>query len=291
MAFGETFPTVSIGYIPRDTVAHRTITGLDGAYTPAASSTMWVENSNQRANVRFFVNLVIRGCTALADEPEINFRPYFRNGGSTGYVCSGDLQTVMRPRLKDLTSIKCQKTSNIGVAYTNYSTNVVDNSASTEATLDGLDTVANGDWVVFGGPAPFCGVALDFDAGKVNTNVVEATLEYWNGTAWTALDNVTDGTIVAATKTLSGDGQISWDIPAAWAASTINSISAYWARLSVDTALSASVGIEEVDLLMPISYGIDMEAQGDDVLLLLESQSASVTGTLAYSGSIRVGWR
>ena len=282
---------------PVPSVAHRTVTALWGKYPPLASLAAgvngWAANpSNIYGKARFMTDLVVRGCTALGDAPSLTFRPYVRHGGSSGYVGVAESITFSRPRLIDLTSIKCQKTVNNGAAYTDYSAAVVDNNAATQADLDALDTVANGDWAVFGGPVPFCGVALDLDAGAVNGNAVIATWEYWNGAAWAALTNVTDGTIAVGGRTLSGDGQVSWDMPADWAASAINGIPAYWARLSVNAALSAAVDVEEVDLLMPIKAAIDVVVDGDDAMLVLESQdTGGLTGTLAYSGSIRVSWR
>jgi hypothetical protein len=232
---------------------------------------------------------VVRGTTGLLDDPQLTFRPYVRNRDSL-YVVAADSDLYIRPRLKDLTSIKYQKTVNIGVAYTDYSAAVVDNSATTQAELDALDTAANGDWVVVGGPVPFMGCAVDMDAANVNANASVLTAEYWNG-AWVALANVVDGTIAVAGKTHSGDGQITWNMPADWVVSTINAIPAFWVRFSVSAALSVNVDVEECNLLMPIKVGIDVQVDGDDVMLLIESQDVVVTGTLGYSGTIRLSWR
>lgn len=275
------------GWLPTPTAAHRTITALDGYCTPLSTDASWIKNPGGRLAARLWPSLVVRGCTVLADEPILELRTFTRNGAYVGYC---DTATATRPRLQDATSIKCQKTVNLGVAYTDYSANVVDNNAGTVADLSNLDTVANGDWVVIGGPVPFCGAALDLTA-NVNTNVSVMTVEYWNGAAWAAVANLTDGTVAPAGTTLGTDGQISWDLPAAWVASTINTITAYWVRLSVSAALDAATEIAEIDLFGPITECIDVDTGGGDALVLVTAQTAAgLTGTLAYSGTIRVSW-
>jgi hypothetical protein len=294
-----TWPTALNVNPTTPTVLHRTITGLWGMVPPPAAHADWMEQPaiyldlhEEDQITRFYVDLVIRGATGLADDPIITFRPYVRNGGVTGVVAAGQPVTFTRPRLKDLTTIKYQKTVNIGVAYTDYSAVVIDNNVATFAVLSALDTVANGDWLVVGGPVPFCGAAIDMTA-NVNVNASVLTAEYWNGAAWVALTNLVDGTIAVAGRTHSGDGQLSWTMPAAglWAASTIATINAYWVRLSVSAALSAAVEVCECDLIMPMRCGIDFHTDQDAAMLCLESQDAVVTGTLVYDGTIRCSWR
>lgn len=292
-------PPTSLNIDPTTpSILHRTITGIDGAVAPAANDAAWdeqpailFETIEEDQITRFYVDLVIRGCTGLTDDPKITFRPYVRNGGSTGVVAACQSIQYTRPRLKDLSSIKYQKTVNNGVAYTDYSANVIDNGAGV-ATLSALDTVANGDWLVIGGPAPFVGAAIDMTA-NVNVNNSVLTVEYWNGAAWVAVTNLVDGTIIAAGKTHSGDGMVTWTPPVAglWVASTINAISAYWTRWSVSAVLSAAVEVTECDLTMPMKVGIDVNTDQDAVLLYLESQDAVITGTLSVTGAAYVSWR
>ena len=277
--------------LPATKASHRTITALDGAFPPLVTDSNWLANPGTASKLRIYADIVLRGTTALGDAPQVTVQPYLRSGGSAGSVGAGTSVQLTRPRLKDLSSIKLQKTVNDGAGYTNYSANVIDNSNATTADLDSLDTLANGDWFIIGGPVPFCGVAIDMDAGAVNATAVTLLAQYWDGDSWESLPNVTDGTIVAATKTLSGDGQITWSMPTDWAASTINSISSYWARFTVSAAIGADVEIEECDLLLPIKAAIDVQCDGDDVLIVLESQDASVTGTVAYSGALEYTWR
>ena len=291
-----TFPT-SLNVEPTTpTVLHRTITALDGAFAPLATDADFYENpvmfpGDEDIKCRFYVDLVIRGTTGLLDDPVITFRPYARNGGTGGVVAACDSVQFTRPRLKDLTSIKYQKTVNVGVAYTDYSAVVIDNNVATFAVLSALDTFANGDWIVIGGPVPFCGAAIDMTA-NVNVNASVLSAEYWNGAAWVALTNLTDGTIAVAGRTHSGDGQITWTMPAAglWATGLLGAITAYWVRLTVSAALSAAVEVCECDLLMPMKVGIDVMSDQDAMVLRLGSQDAAVTGTVVIEGTIRVNW-
>lgn len=294
-------PPTSLNVEPTTpTVLHRTITALDGAFAPLATDAdfdenpvMFVGDEDQKA--RFYVDLCIRGTTGLLDDPVITFRPYARNGGNPtpalGVVAACDSVQFTRPRLKDLTSIKFQKTVNAGVAYTDYSAAVIDNNVATFAVLSALDTFIQGDWYVIGGPVPFCGVALDMTA-NVNVNAATCIVEYFQDPAWAAVANMVDGTLVVAGKTLSGDGQITWNCPAAglWVPSTLGGITAYWVRIYVSATLSAAVEVCECDLLMPMKVGIDVMSDGDAMVLRLGSQDAAVSGTVAIAGTIRIAW-
>lgn len=272
--------------------AHRTLTALDGSYPPAPGDSAWASNPGLKATARFLVDLTVRGTTALADDPVLSIRPYVRHGGSSGYVAAGSATSFTRPRLKDASTIKAQFTTDDGENYTDKSAEVIDNTTGV-MTLNSLDTAGNGDWIVIGGPAPFCGLALDVT--NTNSNNVALTVEYWNGSAWVAVSNLTDGT--NSSGTLAADGQVTWDggsgvsVPADWAQSTINDITAYWVRLSVAGALDSSVTLTEVDLLFPIRAYFDIETAGGDAMILIEQQTASVTGTPAYSGAAKVTWR
>jgi hypothetical protein len=292
---------ITDGREPGAAALHRTITALWGKQPPLSTDANWSANPGQRSRARFLTDLVVRGCTALLDDPIITFRPYIRNGA---YVAAAETVSYTRSRLKDLNTIKFLHTHDNGANYTDDSAAVIDNNAATQSDLDALDTLANLDYFVIGGPVPFMGAALDMDAANVNANAATLVVEYAShATAgvidgWTAVTNLTDGTIAVATKTLSGDGQISWGMPAAgaWVAGTLPGAGApvtscYWIRCSVSAAISANVDVEECDLLMPIRAAIDVQVDGDDAILTLMSQDVAVTGTVAYSGSIYLSWR
>lgn len=275
---------------PSDSVAHRTLSGLDGAYNPlpTVADPFWAANPGGKQTARFFLDLVIRATTGLNDDPVITVRPFVRHGGSSGYVGAGESVSFARPRLKDLSSIKAQFTTDGGSTYTDNSANVIDNTTGV-MTLNSLDTVANGDWIVLGGPTPFMGVALDYT--NLNSNDATLSVEYWNGSAWVAVSNLLDGTIASSTKTAGADGQVTWSMPTDWAASTINGIAAYYVRLGVSAAIDSSVTLTEVDLLLPVKAVIDVQADGDDATVMLEALSGAISSTPAYSGTTRVSWR
>lgn len=274
--------------------AYRTITALDGQFCPAPeSSAFWTLNPRSYAGgaekARLIAVLNVRGTTALADNPILTLRPYVRSGGTGGECGAGTAQTFTRPRIADApASVKIQKTTD-GSTYTDYSAAVNDNSATTQADLDALSTIAASDWFVAGAPTVFTGFAADMDA--TNRNVIASVMscEFWDGAAWAAVSNFTDGT-ASGGATLTQDGQVTWAIPSGWATSTINSISAYWARCGVSVTISAQVDVEELDIIQPIRAAVDLVVNGDDAGLLVESVSGG-TGTLAYDGTIKVVWK
>lgn len=279
--------TLEDAYGPATPIAHRTITALDGEYPPAGDASHWATNPRGRTRARVFVTINPRGATALLDEVQITVRPYVRQGTTVG---AGSAVALAQPRLQDNSGIHMQVTTDNGVTYADDSADVIDNSAATQSDLDGLNTLVQQDWFVIGGPAPFSGVALDMDAANVNANASTITAQYWDGDEWQTLSSVTDGT-ASAGATLAQDGQISWAMPTDWAASTLNSIEAYWIRFTVSAQLSAAVDVEEVDLLLPIKAAVDVDTDGDDVTLMLESSDLGITGTLALAGTTTVSWR
>ncbi len=143
-------------------------------------------------------------------------------------------------------STSVRKTTDIGVTYTNYTTAVGDDGSGTYADLSALDTVANGDWLVIGADGAFRKILMVMDA-SVNTNASVMTVSYWNGTAWRPVLNFTDGT-AAGGKTFAQSGTVLWDFPTDWAASTIDSVKAFYVRISVSAVLSAAVHVTEVRL-------------------------------------------
>ena len=285
-AWGQTTETNEV-YEPGPVVAHRTITALDGEIQPLAGDSSWDANPSRAKTARFLTNIVVRATTALDDDPELTFRPYVRSGGSAGSVGGATTVAYTRPRLENLSTVKVQKTTDVGSTYTDYSAAAIDDSAGTVVDLSSLNTIANGDWVVVGTSVPCMGVA--WDSTTANGNAATITTEYWDGDSWETLANETDGT-ASGGDTFAVDGQMTWDLPSDWATSSLNSITAYWARIGVSAAMDADTTLAEMDVLLPIQVSIDLDVQGDDALLYLESLS-SVTGTIAYSGSVSITWR
>lgn len=72
----------------------------------------------------------------------------------------------------------------------------------------------------------FCiGMDEEFRKVRINTGTAGAggtpavTLEYWNGSSWSALDNVSDGTNAFTTAGLQ---TVTWDTPINWASTSLN---------------------------------------------------------------------
>lgn len=140
-----------------------------------------------------------------------------------------------------------RKTTDNGSNYTDYTSNSRDADAGTHVEIGALDTVANGDWLVVGADTFFRKILIDMDATNVNANAATLTAEIWDGSAWVAVRNLTDGTATGG-ATFAQDGTIEFDMPEEfeWKTNEIDSVTAYHVRLSVSAALSATTNIDEV---------------------------------------------
>lgn len=93
------------------------------------------------------------------------------------------------------------------------------NSASTDdMTLLPAVPVATEDGYVFGHTEQFG--QIDLVLTTAGTGGFTITWEYWNGSIWTALSGVSDGT---SSFSSLGTGRVSWTIPGGWTARTIPS--------------------------------------------------------------------
>jgi len=107
----------------------------------------------------------------------------------------------------------------------------VDNTA--EARLQG-----GTGFVLFQGPtvtvdeayvgmsSRFGRVKIVFDTPGVQNAAITLAWEYWDGSAWTALSGVADGT-----SELTADGTVTWTIPGDWAAVAVNAVTQFWIRV------------------------------------------------------------
>jgi hypothetical protein len=91
--------------------------------------------------------------------------------------------------------------------------------------------------LVVGSARPFRGLSVRM-LGDVNAAPARATVQLWQDT-WLGVA-VTDGTAIVSGTTLSGGGALTWDVPPAWVTRLVDTDGPYyWARLSVNAALSA----------------------------------------------------
>jgi len=120
---------------------------------------------------------------------------------------------------------------------------------STEARLSGGTqfkafgaSMAIGDLMYVGGQQKFAFLDLLFGTvGVTGTYVVE----YYNGSAWTAIVSLSDGT-----SGLTAAGTLSWAIASqtGWATVAINSITAFWVRIRVTATASTAPQINSASI-------------------------------------------
>lgn len=83
----------------------------------------------------------------------------------------------------------------------------------------------------------YIGYRSKFGLVKINTGTAAVgggttTWEYWNGSAWTALSGVTDGT---TDFTVTGSQDVTWTMPTDWAAKSVNGTGAiFYVRARLD---------------------------------------------------------
>jgi hypothetical protein len=82
-----------------------------------------------------------------------------------------------------------------------------------------------------------------FDTLRLNIGIQGAgtwtiAWEYWDGSAWAALSNVTDGT--SGFKAAAGNHDVTFDIPADWAITEVSGINGYAVRARVSAFTSIS---------------------------------------------------
>jgi len=137
-----------------------------------------------------------------------------------------------------------RKTTDNGATYTNYTTNASDNNAATEVDISSLDTLANGDWLVVGSDVQHRKLMIGMDAA-VNSNASVMTVQYWNGTAWSNVASLKDGTALSG-KTFGQSGIVTFKAPLDWVQNTVDTVLAYHIRFIVSAALDATVKIDEI---------------------------------------------
>ena len=200
---------------------------------------------------------------------------------SRAFSTAVGLQYALNPYLAVL------KTADAGATWTDYSSAAQDEDTATHVDLSSLSTLANGDAVFIGATTPFRGIDVDVDGANGNSSVLTAS--YWNGSAWTDTSD-TDGTISSG-KTMGQDGTITWSVPSAWSAGSLNNIlknldsgtsnfqstvadapqygyqDLFWVRLEVGAALDSAVTLDSIHALAGSTAYAELTA-GDDVIEL-----------------------
>lgn len=118
---------------------------------------------------------------------------------------------------------------------------VDETTPANEATANDVEivgaTLAANDAIYFGATSEFTEILINITTQGDYTDPVWAW-EYWNGTAWTAVANLVDGTNFW--EAAAGTVQVSYDAPTDWAQNTVDNVLAYWIRANC-TSVTATV--------------------------------------------------
>lgn len=151
-------------------------------------------------------------------------------GNNVGAGSDGVLTGVLTPIAPAKALLKSQAVA--GLCITDDGGLYVDESTPfSESTGDDVEvlpaTPADDDAVYFGhATLQFARVDVNITTQGAGTWTI--TYEYWNGTAWTALTNVTDGT--TGFTAASGWKSITFDLPTDWATTLVDNVLGYWIR-------------------------------------------------------------
>lgn len=131
---------------------------------------------------------------------------------------------------------------NAAANRTNDTTDANDADANDVILMQAVPSIAaTADSTNFAGTAPFKGLIINIGTQGAGTWTV--TWQYWNGSTWAALSNVTDGT--SAWTAAAGNHYVTWDVPTNWAESDAThsggTITGYWVRALLTTYTSMTV--------------------------------------------------
>lgn len=193
--------------------------------------------------------------------------------------------------------VKCLKTTDIGVTFTDYTTQATDRNIATLVDLSDLPVEGTGYWYL-GSNHKFGGCTIDI-IGPNSTATSTMTAYYWNGTAWTntaITDNTASGSVCLAV-----DGTVTiTTVPSAWAKTTATDNSGltsypglYFIRFQSDKVMDEATTLGEISLLpdaVAAPYGY-MAATTDYVFSLNASQCGSLAFYNNGDGStVSISW-
>jgi len=117
-----------------------------------------------------------------------------------------------------------------GGAYVDKTTDMNDAGANDVNLLPAVPAV---DDALYLGHATKQFGQVDLTIGTAGVGTWTVAWQYWNGTAWTALNGVTDGTshFMAA----AGAVAVTFSVPPDWAKCTVDGVNGYWVRANVAT--------------------------------------------------------
>lgn len=169
------------------------------------------------------------------------------------------------------------------VDYTTASNNSTDADVVPFPATEAAGAEGTGDWFAIGHTKPFA--ALTFDTLGCTAGVGGVIVwEYWDGTAWSALAGVTDGT-TGFTATAADGLQVRWNMPAKfnWTTRTINgSASLFYVRARCSTLYTTNPTISQI-YISGQSLVYDAVAASTDSGVIPWEDAASITGALNTS--------
>lgn len=162
---------------------------------------------------------------------------YQGNGSKACWVWGAQVendQPTVRPYLPTAGAIASRAASFTDVTAAALDANSVLTGAFWTGHAGG-PAAAERQYVYIGSTAPFDRVTADLSTLAAGAGALVA--EYYNGSSWTALSGVTDGT-ASGGNTLAQDGDVTWTIPTNWAKQGDASLDAdkYYIRLSPTNA-------------------------------------------------------
>jgi hypothetical protein len=177
------------------------------------------------------------------DEINVDNLRYFFKGGSITDVGAGT--TAVVDQVETMTAELYQSVEKPGLTaismrqFLDY-VFLDDNGTFIDHSVE-ADTAAGTPFTGLGAPAVdflYCGktekfAEIYFDVDTAAVGMTGIDVEYWNGSAWVAVDSLSDGT-----TNMTVDGVITHAPNAAWAQTTVNSVSAYWIRISEPTTVT-----------------------------------------------------
>ena len=140
---------------------------------------------------------------------------------------------------------------NAGSNYKDYTTNIFhDEFTFTGSTLDknsyaNLDSLATTDPQYFGFSDRMTGIIIKLPPDEVNSSAVVLTVKYWNGSAWTTVGTISDGTDNGG-DTFSKTGVILWNALAEgieFKTQIGDEQPLYYYQFTIDSAFDASTGV------------------------------------------------
>lgn len=145
---------------------------------------------------------------------------------------------------------------------------------------------ATDDSVTIGYASTFAQIRFDNANGTAGVGGTVAW-EYWNGSTWTALSDVVDGT-TGFTASVSDNQLVSWTIPSDWAATTINgSASLYYVRAKI-TGVYSTNPVYDQGFVRPVWKDVSTGGTGNQISY--DATNDRLTLETNGTASTDIGW-